>query len=1484
MRNLGHIHSYRIFVCYTILVVVRAEERVEDSAQRTTFRRPTQDPLDRHVTDEDIRPLRSAVSGTGADWEAVTVRDGSDDNVSHQITQRSVELQLPAVISDRCTAKDDPGAAQQKFGKATGSDIMKDKSFQSVFSFVPVLAPTSKQITNHACRTHSRTFVHQLQRNSLWALKMYDSSAKLPSGILRGNVNQLGDFDQCLSVSTQENPSIVGKYCLASVDVRATALNVSDTDTLVRAVYLAQAYGLFRSSCRDPGHFIPQFTTIKWALCVPASCSYADVQKTLVNALHDYNETTGLSFDVHVDPEMCYVKQETRTLLSFGTVITLLLLTGHWESLLMAFSLRKNARELLADLPVEGNINCIHGVRALCIIATYMAHKFMIFGFIPYSNRVELTEVPLEKWTNVFRTGMVYTDSFLMISGVLTSFSMSKEIERKKHIDWIKKYMARFIRLTPALVAVLLFYAYVMEHLGSGPQWNVAVRKNADICKENLWKNILYIQNFFPFEQMCATQTHHLALDMQLSLLSPLLVTLLWQWRVGGVIVLLCLHALSAILRYVATLRNQLSHVFYHGITVKQLYKTTNLSYGLSLHRATPYLLGVSLGYLLHKTSKHVHISKVAVWAGWVLAICFAYFTMFLRSDLGLRHYRYDAHDASIYAAYAPITWSLALGWLIWACFTGYGGALNTFLCCKFLVIISRISYAVYLTQFVVFFYNVGSIRASEQFSLLRSVDMAELLTVLLASVLVTLLFDLPMQEVKNIVAGGGNPAGIFGVDMDTGGLIETLNGFVAPSSEIISGDLCREHGQAYLQALQKATGWAVKMWDSSAKIQTGLMTGNLNSLGNFDECISVKNISNHDTYFSGQHCLATLKVENISVSDAMGKTFENIMAEEKEINVGLGSLLSKGLRWGFCIPSTCTSEDLAAELSEFIGNTSGVNVSVSNTDCHFDDHKSFNSADWLAIIREVLGNGENGALGPHEDITPITERAEDNCDPWTVFSVISNGKKIFRFEDSSVKLQSLYGIKFLSVCWVLIGHMCLVAESLPAMNYVAIRDYTRRWFAMPLLNASLAADSFIVITGILTSYNFLRDMRRRGIYRRNSNRLSRIGLKEKFLARYIPAYYLHRHFRVTPSLAAIILLQVSLLGHIGSGPFWKSGNFHLSEACRDGWRGTLLYTQNFVNSDNMCPTHSWYLMVDMQLYTISPFILLFLLAWSKRRSLIAVSVLISMGLVTSFLVNYLLELPAGIMTGNPSKWQMKRTYDSMATYTRFAPWMIGIGVGYLLYCCRRKGKLEISMKPSTVLLGWILSVAALFFAVFGVFPFQQPEYEYNATWSALYSSSCHAVWALGVGWIVLACESNHGGVMYTVLSWKIFQPLSRLTFCIYLVHLPLITARTLMTRIPVYFDGVNALSSVLGDLLFSIVLATILSLFVEMPFIRLFKYASIKLGIKTYNFQYRSDKDLIRTKVQQNTFLCWVIQYLLAISPPAANLPKQRSNLAVLT
>lgn len=40
-----------------------------------------------------------------------------------------------------------------------------------------------------------------------------DASAKLPSGLLRGNLNQFGDFDECVGVAAAH-------YCLAEIDLR----------------------------------------------------------------------------------------------------------------------------------------------------------------------------------------------------------------------------------------------------------------------------------------------------------------------------------------------------------------------------------------------------------------------------------------------------------------------------------------------------------------------------------------------------------------------------------------------------------------------------------------------------------------------------------------------------------------------------------------------------------------------------------------------------------------------------------------------------------------------------------------------------------------------------------------------------------------------------------------------------------------------------------------------------------------------------------------------------------------------------------------------------------------------------------------------------------------------------------------------------------------------------------------------------------------
>lgn len=84
---------------------------------------------------------------------------------------------------------------------------------------------------------------------------MYDASAKLPSGILQGNVNQFGDFDECLAVNAvlkdktqrKDNQGIQGRYCLAAIDITATA----DEGAIEQVVERAQAYGFLKSSADD---------------------------------------------------------------------------------------------------------------------------------------------------------------------------------------------------------------------------------------------------------------------------------------------------------------------------------------------------------------------------------------------------------------------------------------------------------------------------------------------------------------------------------------------------------------------------------------------------------------------------------------------------------------------------------------------------------------------------------------------------------------------------------------------------------------------------------------------------------------------------------------------------------------------------------------------------------------------------------------------------------------------------------------------------------------------------------------------------------------------------------------------------------------------------------------------------------------------------------------------------------------------------------
>lgn len=72
------------------------------------------------------------------------------------------------------------------------------------------------------------------------------------------------------------------------------------------------------------------------------------------------------------------------------------------------------------------------------------------------------------------------------------------------------------------------------------------------------------------------------------------------------------------------------------------------------------------------------------------------------------------------------------------------------------------------------------------------------------------------------------------------------------------------------------------------------------------------------------------------------------------------------------------------------------------------------------------------------------------------------------------------------------------------------------------------------------------------------------------------------------------------------------------------------------------------------------------------------------------------------------------------------------------------------------------------------------------------------------------------------MLSWKMFIPLGRLTFVVYLTHFNYITAINALSRKPHDFNMYKEIVIVLGIIAMSFVLAIVIAILVEIPFLNL--------------------------------------------------------------
>nr|XP_034301375.1 nose resistant to fluoxetine protein 6 [Crassostrea gigas] len=697
----------------------------------------------------------------------------------------------------------------------------------------------------------------------------------------------------------------------------------------------------------------------------------------------------------------------------------------------------------------------------------------------------------------------------------------------------------------------------------------------------------------------------------------------------------------------------------------------------------------------------------------------------------------------------------------------------------------------------------------------------------------------------------GGN------VDPSTIGniLMSFLNGAVqgTNASTACQGDFIK-----VIKGLQNMEAWALKFLDASAKIPTDLLNLNLNWYGSYDECYSDSTflesfgiLHNTQTPVKGQYCNTNLNLPlPPEVKGILTVAFQN----------------SGFIKAGICFPKSCSTDDLLQIVNAFLYNIPlGDNkVTAWPITCPVPAEEDTLETDTIVVViilaiflviilegtlydvvitirskrnkenekptenGEVAENGkpiENGNSFPENsyklraengNVQHIEPEKKHLQKPGIVgrlvlcFSAYTNGKKILGTSQPKGSLTAVNGIRFLSMSWVILGHTLAFVLGSTSNMLQYYNKFVNRAASEAIVNALFSVDTFFVLSGLLTSYLLLKQMKK-------SKGWINWGL-----------FYFHRYWRLTPVYMIVIGMYVTIYPHLIFGP--NKGK--PDEICRESWWKNLLYIDNFFGYKDLCLGWSWYLNNDMQFYILSPLLIVPFFFNQIVGIIVSVCFLLA-ATITPGVLSYVKNLPVHTIGGGPKDADRAAYFEDyyIVPYCRMGPYICGVITGYILYKTKCKCRMNIFVN----LLGWAVATAMACGCLYGLHNTLRPD---NPVYlskevTALYNGVSRTAWGAAVCWVIFACSTGNGGIINTLLSWKAFVPLSRLTYCAYLVHPLVMYVYYFNWNFPLYMTDLDFVYIFLGNLMVSYGIAFIVSIAFESPFMGLEKIMFGGLGKK---------------------------------------------------
>ncbi|XP_050561859.1 nose resistant to fluoxetine protein 6-like [Spodoptera frugiperda] len=643
---------------------------------------------------------------------------------------------------------------------------------------------------------------HMLDNDQELLFEFFDAGIRTPRGILTGGVLDLGNYHQCLGIRKQIPSSVVeGKYCMINVPLDQDWPSLPTTPSLPDITWpditwppqnqrylkwrenvakksselrVAMAgYDSFSGATNESSSALAALT-FRLGVCIPKACT----PRSAINSIFGGLNTSPIEFEesyCRLPKDKHWVAGDYVALVIFGIFILLVAISTAYDirhniflqkdpkkinKLWVAFSAYTNTRRLVTYTPVPGTLECLDGIRSFAMMWVIIGHTFVTQTQSQIMGNPADALAWMTSLQSVWITAAPITvDTFFTLSGLLLVYTTAGKLTSLKLLKNLHLfYLNRLLRMFPVLAAVILMQISIFNRVADGPYWNVEMT-NTHRCRVYWWSTLLHIQNYVNPSHMCLSHSWYLAIDVQLHILSPIVLVwiltgkrkLAWSALVGSLIAVLA----------AATTYNFIKEFQSGPVIPSRPYDTPDYLinyYVNTLTRASPFFVGLIFGYILHlNRGTKVVINFWSATVMWVCTTVIALLIIYSSYPIMQLDWKNQFADSMINSFMRP-AWAMFIGWMIFACEHGYGGPVNWVLCLRAWKVLGRLSYAMYLVHyplmFVVLAMPIVPIYFDVQFSLYNF--FADFLLAVIVAFIVTILIDSPCSVLIKHFMGGG--------------------------------------------------------------------------------------------------------------------------------------------------------------------------------------------------------------------------------------------------------------------------------------------------------------------------------------------------------------------------------------------------------------------------------------------------------------------------------------------------------------------------------------------------------------------------------------------------------------------------------------------------------------------------------------------------------------------------------------------------------